>query len=416
MIHLDVSSTRKKVFNSHYYELFDGFCNQIPTPYNYSFAKNFCESRGGYLVVISSQEEAEFLKNNFFYQGFITGAYQDPDDMSDNNGIPEGGRDEPFSDWKWLDNETSSWFKWWPGHPHGLRESAAVMETNGKWKTSNVGLHQSRDFVCEYSSDPGEFNTSEENATFVQGYYGKGILFNGIDDQVVIKNVENSTLDFANNITVTVAVKPLDEQFEGMIISRYNDWFIIWNGGENDNGKIAFQCSVFEEGYGWHRAITEENFSIRKWYLVTLRFGKNESFVECFINGVKYASINGSSSSNYNYITIGGFYPNSYGHYSTHAIIDEVIIYNRSLSENEIKRTNLLTLLVHNPSQVTIPDLQIGVKINNTYTAKEEFYTNSTNIDLAPGEIKTLNIRIPEGEIEKIFISSPCGASAEYEP
>jgi len=56
------------------------------------------------------------------------------------------------------------------------------------------------------------------------------------------------------------------------------------------------------------------------------------------------------------------------------------------------------------------------VKVKNRYTGKDEIYLNKTSISLNSGDIKLLNIRVPEGIIEKVVVSSTCGVSIEYEP
>ncbi len=54
----------------------------------------------------------------------------------------------------------------------------------------------------------------------------------------------------------------------------------------------------------------------------------------------------------------------------------------------------------------------MAVKMKNRYTNQEEIYmSKTTGISLNPGEIKILEIRVPEGEVEKLMVSSPCGAS-----
>jgi len=52
----------------------------------------------------------------------------------------------------------------------------------------------------------------------------------------------------------------------------------------------------------------------------------------------------------------------------------------------------------------------------NPFLSKEKIHLNKTaGISLNLGEIKILQIRVPEGEIEKVMVSSPCGVSIEFE-
>jgi len=82
--------------NAHYYKLID-------TPMAWNDAKNYCESLGGYLATITSENEHIFVYNNF--QG--------------NENCWLGGTDEEEErNWKWITGEAWEYTGWASGEPN----------------------------------------------------------------------------------------------------------------------------------------------------------------------------------------------------------------------------------------------------------------------------------------------------------
>ncbi len=246
---------------------------------------------------------------------------------------------------------------------------------------------------------------------WVQGKFGKALSFDGVDDYVEVP--DSSSLHITDEVTVLAWIKPAinREQY----IETKHPYDGVYRLGLNPEGKIWVRL-VREDGTvivdnGYSNKVVELN----KWNFVGFTY--DGSKVIKYLNGENVYEITGLSgklNTDPGDLYVGTFAPASY---NFNGAIDEVIIYNRSLSEDEIKRTHLLSFLVRNPSSALIPNLQIAVKIKNKYTGKEEIYMNkTTGISLNLGEIKILQIRVPEGEVEKIIVSSPCGVSAEIEP
>ena len=93
---------KKRTYGGHYYEFYRYGCgdllNIIP---NWKYSKNYCSNRSGYLTVISDSSENSFIASTVNWDLWI-GYYQDPDNLSDNYGWPEGcPGNEPAGCWKW---------------------------------------------------------------------------------------------------------------------------------------------------------------------------------------------------------------------------------------------------------------------------------------------------------------------------
>ena len=110
-------------FNGHYYKVFD-------ESISWSSAKTYCESIGGHLVTINSQEEQDFLiveANNKSKRNYWIGAY------------PENGT------FHWVTGEDFSYTNWASGEPNNVfnMQNAVMMYTKrasypaGTWNDEN---------------------------------------------------------------------------------------------------------------------------------------------------------------------------------------------------------------------------------------------------------------------------------------
>ena len=137
-------------FNGHYYYVYD-----IDTVTTWEEAKEYCESQGGYLATITSQEEDEFvyayLRNNFDYESAYFG-FTDRDE--------EGN-------WVWDNSEVSSYTNWHSGEPNSENpnEDFAMYYykyLDGSWNDGDFGnrtVNSGRVFICEW----GEYQTASNS-------------------------------------------------------------------------------------------------------------------------------------------------------------------------------------------------------------------------------------------------------------
>ena len=105
-------------------------------------ARDYCESLGGHLAVISSQRE-----NDALYRFSLVHGY-------DNVyiGYSDAGHE---GDWQWVNGERSDYTNWNSGEPNGFTqlENYAVMSTDGKWFDADYAPRYEGgmvSFICEW--------------------------------------------------------------------------------------------------------------------------------------------------------------------------------------------------------------------------------------------------------------------------
>ncbi len=148
---------------SHIYEFVD-------KKMTWNEAKTYCESRGGYLLSVTSPEEQKYIYSKYLVP----------------NSTPEcwlGASDEvKEGEWKWTSGEAWSYTNWSTNEPNGeTRENYALFFANGTWNDGSKGVLP---FICEWNSadEVKETNTDTcftnsigmefvlvENGTFMMG-------------------------------------------------------------------------------------------------------------------------------------------------------------------------------------------------------------------------------------------------------
>lgn len=143
-------------FNGHSYTIFSGAIS------SWEEAELFCENKGGYLAVISSQEENDALYQ-FMCDAGYSSAYFGYSDAT-NEGT-----------WRWVDGSSVSYINWHPGEPNSenSNEDYAMFYykfTDGTW---NDG-----DFMQGTVNDPGAFICEwggwNPHGSYQGPNYGKG--------------------------------------------------------------------------------------------------------------------------------------------------------------------------------------------------------------------------------------------------
>ncbi|MCX6746807.1 MAG: LamG domain-containing protein [Candidatus Pacearchaeota archaeon] len=168
-------------------------------------------------------------------------------------------------------------------------------------------------------------------ASFADGKVGKALSFDGINDYVDIKDINEA--EGTNSLTIEAWVKP-ETRATGvvhpMILAKYYAWNLYING--NNNG-FAFS---FNDGGGW---VTDTlsysaTLSTDTWYHVAVRY--DGSTCKIFVDGNEVASgtCNGNIITNTNKVKIGQWDGNEWFNGS----IDEAKIYPYTLSPEQIKQ------------------------------------------------------------------------------
>jgi len=188
-----------------------------------------------------------------------------------------------------------------------------------------------------YDKSPYRNNGTIYGASWVDGKYGKALSFDGEDDYVEVPNSES--LDITDAITVEVWVKPTVEprDYNMMFIQKGDDTsndrtFYIYNRGVSDELHFGGYDSLgnlhlvrfsmpsdYKNGVWSYLVLVKDSNGLRAYYNGMLK-GFDDTFTE-------------NMRSNTDPVMIGVAGTLLY----FNGIIDEVRIYNRALSEEEIK-------------------------------------------------------------------------------
>lgn len=131
-------------YKGHRYELFD--IDSIDT---WQKAKSYCEKQGGYLAIITSAEENDFIYRNIVRGFGYTSAYF---------GLTDEGHEGV---WKWVNGKKAAFTNWADGEPNneGSDENYAMFYwkfTDGRWNDGDFyGNTQSggKAFICEWDQE-----------------------------------------------------------------------------------------------------------------------------------------------------------------------------------------------------------------------------------------------------------------------
>ena len=161
-----------------------------------------------------------------------------------------------------------------------------------------------------------------------EGKFGNGGTFNGSNDYVWVSNSTSLNIT-SNSITVSAWIK-----------HSTSPWHSICDGIVQHEGQYALQINngqptfYVNTGAGWVSARWTNTLSLDIWYHIT---GVYDGFsVKMWVDGIERASTNntGNLASSTSAIFLGSA---TGGAYSFNGTIDEVRIYNRALSPNEIQ-------------------------------------------------------------------------------
>jgi len=200
-----------------------------------------------------------------------------------------------------------------------------------------LSCDEEESYVCyDLSNAQGLNNGLFLVSKWVSGKVNAGILLDGWDDYLITSNLRSY---FTNeSVTIEVWFKPFKE---GVILDELGQTSI--NTGWHDS-QIEISSSGEVKIRVWNLSpLTIGNALFEEWNHVVLRYNKNTLTLDGFLNGVKSATtISGDRwapwESNYGlYYAFGAQDSTNLGNGSYFAgIIDEIKIYNRPLSDEEI--------------------------------------------------------------------------------
>lgn len=142
-------------FNGHSYHVFS-----LDNIKNWKDAKAFCESQGGYLATITSQEENDFLYNYITQEGYSSAYF----------GLSDEGTE---GTWLWSNGEELSYTNWHTNEPNGQNPTEDYSSfyykfSDGTWNDSDFGKNTpniNSPFLCEW----GEYDTAANADTSEPG-------------------------------------------------------------------------------------------------------------------------------------------------------------------------------------------------------------------------------------------------------
>jgi len=215
-----------------------------------------------------------------------------------------------------------------------LKKVGNLKYTAGMNSAGLVGYWKLDEVTGSSASDSSGYNndgTLYNGPTWVDGKFGKALSFDGVDDYV---NVPHSTSLDVDVITVAAWVKgTFGSDYRDIIGKSFSGadraWALCINNGKVDWNVASQGSAVWDLVAHLGTAIINDN----KWHFVVAVYDGVRGYV--YVDGALDSS-GGSAGvigKNTLYLGVGRYYGGEY----LNGIIDEVRIYNRALSEEEIK-------------------------------------------------------------------------------
>lgn len=181
------------------------------------------------------------------------------------------------------------------------------------------------------------------------GRYGQALQFDGVNDWVTVN--DNPSLDLSTGMTLEAWVHPLSETKGGntVILKQAPKGEVYALYSEEDSGLPASYIKDSE----YHGVTGSNRLPVDNWSHLVATYDGN--YQRLYVNGAKVAEIaqKASIQQSKGKLRIGG---NSLWKEYFHGYIDEVRIYNRALSADEVKSNLATAISVSNPSQYVMGD------------------------------------------------------------
>ncbi|MCD6274529.1 MAG: LamG domain-containing protein, partial [Candidatus Aenigmarchaeota archaeon] len=187
-------------------------------------------------------------------------------------------------------------------------------------------------------------NGTIHGATWTTGKFGSALEFDGTDDYVDCGN--DDSLDIESAVTIEAWVKLVDSDVNNYAVVQKGDTQ-YWLRSRLATDKWSF-C-IYDGEY--HIAAADTTSERNVWTHLVGRYDNLTGEVSLWVNGEKQAETATSNNPVSNgYSVVIGKNNQAGGHYF-HGTIDEVRIYNRALSEDEIKMHYLSEFQKYNSTQ-----------------------------------------------------------------
>ncbi|GIW65232.1 MAG: hypothetical protein KatS3mg093_211 [Candidatus Parcubacteria bacterium] len=192
-----------------------------------------------------------------------------------------------------------------------------------------VGYWSFDDCTAKDLSGNNNNGTLVNGPTCVDGKVGKALSFDGVNDYVNLGS--RVILDFANDFSVCIWFRL--NSGNGILIN--NEGKYEWAPNTPSANKIGYAIANSLPGWNW---IASSNFTINQWQFYCFSYSQTY-IIKSYINGINDYSLQGSGNIGDNHpdlnnVRIGG---RQYTAQYFNGLIDEVRVYNRALSDQEIK-------------------------------------------------------------------------------
>ncbi|MEK6933565.1 MAG: LamG-like jellyroll fold domain-containing protein, partial [Nanoarchaeota archaeon] len=261
---------------------------------------------------------------------------------------PTGGAQANIS----INSSGLSEFTWnWNGTNYTMYNDSLVLMMNFE-NLSDLGENQT--FVRDnsrYGNNGTMVNGADYNLTNVK--YGKAAEFNGVDDALIITDTTNSQLDFTGNMTMEAWVYRRGTPSSQARVVGKGDLYLLYTGTDN-----IMRC--YSSGLNTTQILAITALPQNIWTHVACTFATG--LRSLYIDGklVSSDTPTGVFTVNNENLAIGNYIVPGAG-YRFNGTIDEIKIWNRTLSADEINQTYYSGLY----------------RLGNT---SWEFYTNKTNL------------------------------------
>jgi len=231
-------------------------------------------------------------------------------------------------------------------------DTACTTDTADKFgDSSGIAL-----YTLDYdaSDESGNYDGTPSNVTFgVDGQINYGASFNGTDSYIELPSTIEDSIRTNAEFTVSCWIKPTASQ-NGHIVHLFNDTylFISYNSNNTISARVYTSSSVVKE------VVSSSTYSLNQWHHIVFT-GNSTDGIELYVNnssvgtdtwdGTFFTYTNATFKHNMlgnNRKSSGG---NAYA-----GLIDQVRIFNKALSSNEVSTLNGETACVYTSTTDTV--------------------------------------------------------------
>lgn len=274
----------------------------------------------------------------------------------------------------------------------GLRIRFRIIPKSIQFDNNTVGLwHFDEGFGTQVNDSTPLYNNGTlggdgigtDLPTWTTGILGSALLFDGVDDYIDVP--DNESLRLSDAYSLVVWVKPISNggQTWQTILEKGSDRYGLYMSGDN-----TFQ--VYNGGFN-PISIKTSTFTMGEWCFLVATYDRNEGTRRIYLNGNEDASSTHSGVIGTSTQPLGINRHPSNGDSPFNGIIDEVAIYNRSLSAEEIgsmygdrfhNRTANLTT-----KKITLPENMRWDTFFFNKTQAPNTYLNVTILNASSGQV-----------------------------